>query len=95
VQGRAGFGLRRDAPVFPGERGRFKRLLGATTDPDFVPAARRTILSLALPVVVTLTLNAAGVIQERTCAAYLLGVAVAVVSVQRYVRTAAALCAHG
>jgi len=26
VQGRAGFGLRRDAPAFPGERGRFTRL---------------------------------------------------------------------
>ncbi|MDA0681000.1 MAG: hypothetical protein O2880_11780, partial [Proteobacteria bacterium] len=26
VQGRAAVGLRRDAPVFPGERGRFRRL---------------------------------------------------------------------
>jgi len=68
--------------------------LGATSDPDFVHAARRLIFTLSFPAVATLTLNAAGVIQERTFAAYLLGLllllflcSVMFVLLLRFVRT--------
>ena len=49
------------------------REISASSDPDFVPGARRLILLIAIPVVAILALNAVGLGLHHTFAAYLLG----------------------